>query len=151
MIEYANEQLTTFTAKLNGDQDHDDIVTKTITKISLLLANILTLRKVGVRKSVMEDIITFITNNKIEFDSYPYLFAFNNCVFDLKLNRFITPLPDHHLTKTAGYDYDNFYSQDRTNNWRILLIQYFQIRILRIIIYLFWQQDYVSYRLKIYL
>lgn len=114
LIEYANEQLTTFTAKLNGDQDHDDIVTKTITKISLLLANILTLRKVGVRKSVMEDIVTFITNNKIEFDANPYLFAFNNCVFDLKLNRFITPLPEHHITKTAGYDYDNSYSQDKT-------------------------------------
>lgn len=114
LIEYANEQLTTFTAKLNGDQDHDDIVTKTITKISLLLANILTLRKVGVRKAVMEDIVTFITNNKIEFDANPYLFAFNNCVFDLKLNKFITPLPEYHITKTAGYDYDNFYSQERT-------------------------------------
>jgi len=38
------------------------------------------------------------------------LFAFKNCVFDLKLNKFITPEPNFYITKTSGYSYDSTYS-----------------------------------------
>ena len=68
------------------------------------------MRSVSSLKPVIEDIITFITNNNIEFNANPYLFAFKNCVFDLKLNKFVTPKPNFYITKTSGYSYDNTYS-----------------------------------------
>ena len=111
LLEYATEQMTKFTAQLNGSEQ-DDITKTTITKITALFKNINSLRNSSVRKPIIEDITAFITNNNIEFDSNPYLFAFTNCVFDLKINKFVNPEPTFYITKTTGYSYDNNYSQN---------------------------------------
>ena len=63
------------------------------------------LRNSKFRKGVIDDILAFITNNKIKFDANPYLFAFNNKVFDLKLGDFVEPSPKFYITQTTGYDY----------------------------------------------
>ena len=55
----------------------------------------------------------FITNNNIKFDSNPYLFAFTNAIFDLKLNKFVENDPLFYITKTSGYSYDFSYSKDK--------------------------------------
>jgi len=110
LLEYASEQLSKFTSQLTGDKDLDIIIEATIKKITELLYNINKLRSVSSRKPIIEDIISFITNNNIEFNANPYLFAFKNCVFDLKLNKFVTPEPNFYITKTSGYSYDNTYS-----------------------------------------
>jgi P4 family phage/plasmid primase-like protien len=39
------------------------------------------------------------------FDNNPYLFAFNNKIYDLKLGQFIEPRPEFYITTTSGYDY----------------------------------------------
>ena len=117
LLEYASEQLSKFTSQLTGDKDLDIIIEATIKKITELLYNINKLRSVSSRKPIIEDIISFITNNNIEFNANPYLFAFKNCVFDLKLNKFVTPEPKFYITKTSGYSYDNTYS---TNNNKTL-------------------------------
>lgn len=111
LLEYATEQMTKFTAQLNGSEQ-DDITKTTIAKITALFKNINSLRNSSVRKPIIEDITAFITNNNIEFDSNPYLFAFTNCVFDLKINKFVNPEPTFYITKTTGYSYDNNYSQN---------------------------------------
>ncbi len=58
-----------------------------------------------VRKGILEDIVTALTKNHIEFDKNPYLFAFTNCVFDLKKGDFIKPKATDYISKTAGYAY----------------------------------------------
>ena len=70
-----------------------------------MIKNINSLRTVKQRKLFMDDIVNFLTNNKIEFDSNPYLFAFKNCVYDLKKSEFVKPQADFYITKTTGYDY----------------------------------------------
>lgn len=111
LLEYATEQMSKFTAQLNGSEQ-DDITKTTIAKITVLFKNINSLRNSSVRKPIIEDVTAFITNNNIEFDSNPYLFAFTNCVFDLKLNKFVTPEPTFYITKTTGYSYENNYSKN---------------------------------------
>lgn len=120
LLEYANEQMTKFTSQLNGT-DNDDVIKSTLIKITRLLQNINSMRKVGDRKPIIEDITSFITNNNIEFDANPYLFAFKNCVFDLKLNQFVDPDPTFYITKTAGYSYDHNYSQQKTETLDALI------------------------------
>jgi len=44
-----------------------------------------------------------------KLDNKPYLFAFNNCIFDLKTGLKITPNKDDYLSITCGYDYDDNY------------------------------------------
>jgi len=72
LLEYASEQLSKFTSQLTGDKDLDIIIEATIKKITELLYNINKLRSVSSRKPIIEDIISFITNNNIEFNANPY-------------------------------------------------------------------------------
>ena len=120
LLEYATEQMTKFTAQLNGSEQ-DDITKTTIAKITALFKNINSLRNSSIRKPIIEDITAFITNNNIEFDSNPYLFAFTNCVFDLKLNKFVNPEPTFYITKTTGYSYDNDYSKNNVTKLNELI------------------------------
>jgi len=83
------------------------------------------MRKVGVRKSIMEDIISFITNNKIEFDENPYLFAFNNCVFDLRTGQKIKPIPEQYISKTCGYDFEDNYDKKNIDDLNKLFAEIF--------------------------
>jgi hypothetical protein len=47
-----------------------------------------------------------IIEKVVEFDENPYLFAFNNVVFDLKEGKIIHPNPKQMISLTTGYDYD---------------------------------------------
>jgi len=44
-----------------------------------------------------------------KFDNKDYLFAFNNCVFDLKTGEKIQPKYDDYILTTTGYDYEDNY------------------------------------------
>ena len=46
---------------------------------------------------------------KVDFDKNPMLFAFNNKIFNLELNQFVTPNPLDYVSITTGYDYDDDY------------------------------------------
>ena len=41
----------------------------------------------------------------IIFDNEPYLFSFNNTVFDLKQGVFIEPKPEYYISLTCGYNF----------------------------------------------
>jgi phage/plasmid-associated DNA primase len=69
--------------------------------------NVNTLRRGSVRKSFIEDIIIWITNNDIKFDENPYLFAFENKVFDLIKGDFTEPNPKDYISITVGYKYED--------------------------------------------
>jgi phage/plasmid-associated DNA primase len=102
LMKYANSEMEKFTALLATDEEN---AKNTIEKISSFIGCITTLRKNHIRKSVIEDIIMFNTNNDIKFNTNPYLFAFNNCVFDLKQMKFVNSDPRFYITQTTGYDY----------------------------------------------
>ena len=72
-------------------------------------------RKIIFRKSLIQDIINKITNNKQKFDRNPNLFCFNNKLYDLKQRKFIKPEASYFISMTAGYDYNDD-EEIKTNN-----------------------------------
>ena len=102
LLQYCNMKSNYFTSLLNENEEDEDIK-NTLDKITKLQMNINFLRGVTARKSLMDDIITFLTRNDIKLDNNPFLFAFDNCIYDLKTGTFVEPKYDYWITKTAGY------------------------------------------------
>jgi hypothetical protein len=65
-----------------------------------------------------------IVNNEIQFDEDPYLFSFNNKLFDLKQNKFIEPKPEYYISLTCGY---NFIERNEEDNKKDLMTNIFII------------------------
>jgi len=64
------------------------------------------------RKAIIDDIIVYI-NKMVKLDKNPYLFAFENKVFDLKTSSFIESNPEDYLTLSCGYEYDDNYELEK--------------------------------------
>ena len=73
------EQLSLATVKEEQQRIQKEIeaVTKYFEECTFCLQNSAS------RQSYIRDIIAFTTNNEIEFDTIPHLFAFENVIFDL--------------------------------------------------------------------
>jgi len=65
------------------------------------------------REKYIKDIINAITDDDIKFDSNPYLFCFNNKIYDLKSHTFISPNPYDYISLTTGYDYIDNLDEDK--------------------------------------
>ena len=73
--------------------------------------NVMTLRNYKSRGGLIEEIITKITNDKLEINENRDLFAFNNKIFNTKLNSFFEPHPEQYISYTSGFDYDENYDE----------------------------------------
>lgn len=78
---------------------------KTLKRLSETLKMISCLRQKNSRNSYVDDIIIKLTSPDV-LDSDPYLFAFNNAIYDLQQMKFIKPRPEFYITLTSGYDYE---------------------------------------------
>ena len=67
---------------------------------------------VNFRNNLVEDIKHHITKPNIKLDDKPFLFVFNNKVFDLQKGEFVKPNPHDYLTVSCGYDYTEYYDDD---------------------------------------
>lgn len=56
-------------------------------------------------ENISSVVLDFIQDDKINFDSNPHLFSFNNKIYDLKYMTWITPRREDYITMTTGYDY----------------------------------------------
>ena len=89
--------------KKNNPKDSDDkkgIFEKILTKLEDLV-------NYDKRIKIVRECIHFLTNNKIQFDENPLLFAFENKFFDLVESKFINPEPTQYISITTGYDYED--------------------------------------------
>jgi phage/plasmid-associated DNA primase len=59
------------------------------------------------RDTFMKDILISVADDDIKFDQNPYLFAFNNKIYDLKLGQFIDPKPELYVSLTTGYNWND--------------------------------------------
>lgn len=57
------------------------------------------------RQGLVQDILTQVTNNEIEFDTKPQLFTFKNAQFDILQKTQVKPNPHHYVSQCAGYDF----------------------------------------------
>ena len=97
---------------LNNKLSDDELKIK-LKYLEIQKKKIFELRNNDKRCKYINEIICKITNDDIKFDENPYLFAFNNKIFDLKEGKFIEPKADQFISITTGY---NFIEQDETNN-----------------------------------
>ena len=59
------------------------------------------------RKEYIDDILKKVVNNDAEFDKKPWLFAFNNRIFDINQKIAVEPNPLDYISLTTGYDYND--------------------------------------------
>ena len=78
--------------------------------------NISTLRQIKYKKTLTEDICNKIYNRTIVFNDKPYIFAFNNAIYDLKMGRIIKPNKYDYISLTCGYNYE---TPDNSNKHKI--------------------------------
>ncbi len=96
---YFKEKLTT-----EPEENHQKIK-NIIERLDLLGIGIHQLKESKYREEIIKDIISFSSNNKIEFDKNPYLVAFEDCVYDLKEGKFVKPKYTYYISKTTKYKY----------------------------------------------
>jgi phage/plasmid-associated DNA primase len=84
-----------------------------ISKVRKMVLNIRNHKK---RKEYIDDIIVKITNNKLEFDENPYLFAFTNAIYDFKEMKFVVPNPLDYISMTCGVTYNKDYDITLVNS-----------------------------------
>jgi phage/plasmid-associated DNA primase len=63
-----------------------------------------------------EEMIKLLIAKRVEFDVNPYLFAFNNVIWDLIQGKIIEPHPTQMISMTTGYDFEVMHID--TLNWK---------------------------------
>lgn len=122
LIGYATKKLTDANRLLTvSSPEKQKTVEELITRISGFIKNVQTLRKLKARKELVDDIIIRVHNSNLEFDANPYLFAFENKIFNLQTNSFVKPEPSQWIHTTCGYNYDEYYSSKRVDTMNAIM------------------------------
>ena len=99
-------------------------------KSTKTLGAIESIKKNTMLKNIV-DLVLMNIEKEVEFDVQPYLFAFNNRIFDFKINKFIKPEPEQMISITTGYDYVENYDVEKIKKVRDLLEQIYPVEELR--------------------
>ena len=91
------------------DIERKDVIKK-LNNIRCYLINLLNHDK---RQKFINELICMLSNDDVQFDEKPYLFSFNNKIFDLQIGCFIDPKPDQYISLTTRY---NYIDQNETEN-----------------------------------
>ena len=95
------------------DERTEEETKKLIYQLGEFRKSLLDLQNYDRRQKYIKDIINYLYDENIKFDEQPYLFAFNNKIFDLKKGLFIEPEPEYYISMTTGY---NYIEQDEKEN-----------------------------------
>lgn len=107
LIEYGQHKMNELTKLLYSaaDKDEASIINGKIKEVTKYLHFCKSLKHSNMRKAYISDIITFTTDDTIEFNLNPYLFAFENKIWDLENESWVEPEPSQYISKTTGYAY----------------------------------------------
>ena len=115
--EFYNDLLALFKffedSELNKKKLSDSEHTQLIERLNKIRSSLTQLKNYDKRQKFLNDILSYLINDDIKFDDNPYLFAFENKIYDLKQNKFIDPQPEQYISLTTGY---KFIEQDETKN-----------------------------------
>lgn len=73
------------------------------------------------RENILQILLKKVYVNSIEWNKDPYLFAFENCVFDIRAKKKVTPQRDQYINQSCGYAYDDQYDMSRIAELKILI------------------------------
>ncbi len=76
-----------------------------IKKFNGIRGQLSSLKNYDRRQKYISDILMKLNNDDIKFDENPYLFAFNNKIYDLEQNKFIEPNAKQYISLTTGYNW----------------------------------------------
>jgi len=81
------------------------------------------LKKTNDKNNIFRELLEILYDAEFmnKLDNIPYLYAFNNCVFDLRIGEKIQGKKEHYISITTGYDYIENY--DTTGEKKLELIQ----------------------------
>ena len=111
--DYFNKLLEEFNIyekeQLNESKDKD----ATISYLKFVRDYIYSILNHNSRQKFIGELLCILNNDDIIFNNEPYLFSFNNKVFDLKQGKFIEPKPEYYISLTCGY---NFIERNEEDN-----------------------------------
>jgi P4 family phage/plasmid primase-like protien len=111
LILYANKVMNSTSAELaTATPEKIQYVDGKIAKINDFIKKVQSIRKLKVRREIVDDIVNKLQKKDLEFDTDPYLFAFENKVYDLHQCDFIIPSPSQWIHTTCGYSYEDVYA-----------------------------------------
>jgi len=83
-----------------------------IQKLSKFQHSIITrLSTYNCRVEIVKDAVIKLTDNSICMDENPFLFAFNNKIYDLQRGAFVEPHYTQYISFTAGWNWSDYYNQ----------------------------------------
>ena len=99
--------------QMNGLDQTGDIYESLKKKTKLITEIQKKIKGTTIKNNIMKEAMDLFYDADFydKLDNKPYLFAFNNCVFDLKTGLKITPDKDDYLSITCGYDYNDKYDK----------------------------------------
>lgn len=100
-------------------------------EISKARANVQTLSRNSVRKSVIEIFLGKVHINNIEWDNNPDLFAFTNGIFDLSIQKFIKPTKEQYIKNSCGWAWNHEYEDTHVDVVNELIISILPIKAVR--------------------
>jgi phage/plasmid-associated DNA primase len=86
--------------------------------------NLSSLRNIYTRTGFVNEICNKVMNSNIKFDEDPYMFAFNNKIYNLKTHRFLDSSDisyDLYISTTTGYNWSNFYNESKVDKLEKLI------------------------------
>ena len=116
LTNYVNKRKYYFNKMKEDDKENIDTWNKKYDSAIAFEKNIQQLRNFKKRKDIIGDILNKITDNTIEFDKNPYLFAFENKIYDLEAGAFKKPAPTDYVSITTGYEYKDDYDMNRVKD-----------------------------------
>ena len=125
LTEYVNKKKYYYNKMKEEEKDNADTWNKRYDAAMTFEKNIQQLRSAKQREYVVKDILMKITNNDIEFDKSPYLFAFENKIYDLEKGEFKNPDAEDYISITTGYDFDENYDIGRVETLNRLFVDIF--------------------------
>jgi len=125
LLEYVMDELKKVQSLVGESEAETDFIKIKIQKVKNFLLETERIRNGANRKALISDIVIFLTDNKVNFDRQPYLFAFNNAIFDFEKNDFVDPNPKFYISKSCGYDYDFEYAKSNTDELGVIIISIF--------------------------
>ena len=85
-------------------------------KMDKIKGQLCNLKNYDKRQKYIADILLKLNNPDVQFDNNPYLFAFNNKIYDLEKSQFVEPKFDQYVSMTTGY---NFIDNDHEEKEKI--------------------------------
>jgi phage/plasmid-associated DNA primase len=101
--------------------DQNNKLQKYIKKLVDQENNLRNLSMLKERDSIIQILLRQAYRSHVEWNKNPYLFAFENCIFDIQTKQKVIPTQDQYINLSCGYAYDDHYDSTRVDALQTLI------------------------------